>query len=253
MANWKIKFDEHCLQASSKLEEYGDVAQMVEHSLCKREVRESMCRISKTLPRLRQFYFVFADNGKKLTTPYKSKDDIPWNYFSLLTVVNWKIKFDEHCLQASSKLEEYGDVAQMVEHSLCKREVRESMCRNSKTLPRLRQFCFVFADNGKKLTTPYKSKDDIPWNYFSLLTVVNWKIKFDEHCLQASSKLEEYGDVAQMVEHSLCKREVRESMCRNSKTLPRLRQFCFVFADNGKKLTTPYKSKDDIPWNLFKT
>ena len=147
--NWQLVtkrkpiFHELCSEASSKLEEYGDVAQMVERSLCMWEVRGSIPRIWKTILRIRQFWFVFADNGNELTTRYKWKTDISWILF-----------------KASSKVEEYGDVAQMVERSLCMREVRGSMPRISKTFLRIRQFWFVFADNGNELTTRYKWKTD---------------------------------------------------------------------------------------------
>ena len=129
--NWQLVtkrkpiFHELCSEASSKLEEYGDVAQMVERSLSMREVRGSIPRISKTFSRIRQFWFVFADNGNELTTRYKWKTDITWILF-----------------KASSKLEDYGDVAQMVERSLCMQEVRGSMPRISKKFFRIRQFRF---------------------------------------------------------------------------------------------------------------
>ena len=191
---------------------------MVERSLCMREVRESMLRISKTFLRIRQFSIVVADNGKELTTRYKSKTGFSWVLF-----------------KASSKLEEYGDVAQMVERSLCMGEVRRSMTRISKAFLRIRQFWFVFADNGNELTTRYK-----------------WKLIFHELCSEARSKRNHYGDVAQMVERSLCMREVRGSMLRISKTFLRIRQFSFVVADNGKELTTRYKSKTGFSWVWFK-
>ena len=106
---WKTVFHEFCSEANSKLEEYGDVSQMVERSICMREVRGSMPRISETFWRIRQFWFVFADNGKELTTRYK-----------------WKTVFHEFCSEANSKLEENGNVSQMVERSLSMREVRGS-------------------------------------------------------------------------------------------------------------------------------
>ena len=116
VTNGKLIFHELCSEGSSRRNHYGDVAQMVERSLCMREVRGSMPRTSKTFLRIRQFWFVFADNGNKLTTRYK-----------------WKLIFHELCSEASSKLEEYGDVPQMVERSLSMREVRGSMPRISKT------------------------------------------------------------------------------------------------------------------------
>ena len=149
VTNRKPIFHELCSEASSKQNLYGDVAQMVERSLCMREVRGSMTRISKTFLRIRQFWFVFADNGNKLTTRYKWKTDISWVLF-----------------KASWKLEEYGDVAQKVERLLCMREVRGSILRISKTFLRIRQFWFVFADNGKELTTRYKSKTCFSWIVF---------------------------------------------------------------------------------------
>ena len=116
VTNGKLIFHEFCSQATSKLEEYGDVSHMVERSLSMREVRGSMSRIPKTFLRIQQFWFIFADRGNELTTCYKRKTDISWNLF-----------------KASSKLEEYGDVAQMVGRSLSVREVRGSMSRISKT------------------------------------------------------------------------------------------------------------------------
>ena len=116
-------------------------------------------------------------------------------------VTNGKLIFHEFISEASLKLEKYGNVAQMVERSLCMQEVRVSMPRISKTFLRIRQFCFLFAHNEKKLTPRYKWKTDISWILF-----------------KASSKLEVYGDVAQTVERSLSMREVRGSMPRISKT-----------------------------------
>ena len=121
-------------------------------------------------------------------------------------VTNGKLIFDEFLSEASSKLEEDGDVSQMVERSLCMQEVRGSMPRISKTFLRIRQFCFVFADNRNELTTRYK-----------------WKTDISRILFKASSKLQEYGDVAQMVERSLSMREVRGSMPRISKTFLRIR------------------------------
>ena len=191
--NWHLvtngnTFHELCSEASSKLEEYGDVPQMVERSLSMWEVRGSMPRISSAFLRIRQF-FSFADYEEKMTPRYK-----------------WKLIFHELCSEDRSKRNHYGNVAQMVERSLCMREVRGSMLRISKTFLRIRQFWFVFADNGNKLTTRYKWKTDISWVLF-----------------KASLKLEEYGDVAQMVERLLIMREVRGSMPRISKTFLRIR------------------------------
>ena len=121
-------------------------------------------------------------------------------------VTNGKLIFDEFLSEASSKLEEDGDVSQMVERSLCMQEVRGSMPRISKTFLRIRQFCFVFADNRNELTTRYK-----------------WKTDISRILFKASSKLQEYGDVAQMVERSPSMREVRGSMPRISKTFLRIR------------------------------
>ena len=147
--NGKLIFHEFCLEASSKLEKAGDVSQMVERSLCMREVRGSMPRIFKTFLRIQYFWFVFADNGNELTTRYKWKADISWVLF-----------------KASSKLEEYGDVAQVVERSLSKREVRGSMPRISITIFRIRRFRFWFGDNSKELKTRYKWKTDNSWILF---------------------------------------------------------------------------------------
>ena len=149
VTNGKLIFHELCSEASSKRNHYGDVAQKVERSLCMLEVRGSMPRISKTFLRIRNFWFVFADDGNELTTRYKWKTDTSWVLF-----------------KASSNLEEYGDVAQMVERSLSMREVRGSMPRISKTFCRIRQFSFVFADIGKELTTRYKSKTNFSWIVF---------------------------------------------------------------------------------------
>ena len=207
VTNRKPIFHELCSEASSKQNHYGDVAQMVERSLCMREVRGSMTRISKTFLRIRQFWFVFADNGNELTTRYKWKTDISWVLF-----------------KASSELEEYGDVAQMVERSLSMREVRERCPASPKHFWGFDN-CFLFADYEEKLTPRYK-----------------WKLIFHELCSEASSKLEEYGDVAQMVERSLSMWEVRGSMPRISKSFLRIRQI-FLFADYGEKLTPRYKWK----------
>ena len=121
-------------------------------------------------------------------------------------VTNRKPIFHELCWEASSKRNHYGDVAQMVERSLSMREVRGSMSRMPKTFLRIRQFCFVFADNRNEMTTRYK-----------------WKTDISRILFKASSKLQEYGDVAQMVERSLSMREVRGSMPRISKTFLRIR------------------------------
>ena len=151
-------------------------------------------------------------------------------------VTNRKPTFHELCSEASSKQNHYGDVAQMVERSLCMREVRGSMLRISKTFLRIRQFSFVVADNGKELTIRYKSKTGFSWVLF-----------------KASSKLEEYGDVAQMVELSLSKREVRGAMPGISETFLPIQKFSFVVADNGKELTTRYKSKTGFSWIVFRS
>ena len=81
LTNRKLIYHGFCSEASSKLKGYGDVAQMVERSLRMWEVRGSMPRISKRFSRLRQFYFVLADNRKELTTQYKSKADKSWSLF----------------------------------------------------------------------------------------------------------------------------------------------------------------------------
>ena len=97
-------------------------------------------------------------------------------------VTNRKPIFHELCWEASSKRNHYGNVAQRVERTLSMREVRGSMPRISKTYFRIRRFCFLFGAIGKELTTRYK-----------------WKTVFHEFCSEANSKLEEYGDVSQMV------------------------------------------------------
>ena len=107
-------------------------------------------------------------------------------------VTNGKLIFHELCSEASSKGNHYEDVAQMVERSLCMREVRGSMPRITKKFFKIRLFCFFIGENGKELTTRYK-----------------WKKIFHEFCSEASSELEEDRDVSQMVERSLCMQEVR--------------------------------------------
>ena len=106
VTNRKPIFHELCSEASSKGNHYEDVAQMVERSFCMREVRGSMPRITKTFFKDSTIPFFFiGEKGKELTTRYK-----------------WKKIFHEFCSEASSKLEEDGDVSQMVERSLCMRE-----------------------------------------------------------------------------------------------------------------------------------
>ena len=145
----KLILHEFCSQATSKLEEYGDVSQMVERSLSMREVRGSMTRIPKTFLRIRQFWFFLLMMGRN------------WQL-----VTNRKPIFHELCWEASSKRNHCGDAAQMVERSLSMREVRGSMRRISKTFFRIRQFCFLFGDIGNELTTRYKAKTDFSWIVF---------------------------------------------------------------------------------------
>ena len=183
LTNRRLIYHEFCSEATSKLEEDGKVAEMAERSLCMREVRGSVPRISKTYLRLRQFYVVFADNGKELTSRYKSKADI-----------------HGFCSEDSSKLEGYGDVAQMVERLLSMREVRGSMPRISKT--------FWGFDNSICCLL-------ITGRNWQLLT--NRKLIYHGFCSETSSKLEGYGDVAQTVERLLRMREVRGSIPRISK------------------------------------
>ena len=142
---------------------------MVERSLCMREVRGSMPRISKNFWGFDNSIWCLLIMGRN------------WQL-----VTNRKLIYHGFCSEASSKLKGYGDVAQMVERSIRMREVRGSMPRISKTFSRLRKFYFVLGDKRKELTTRYKSKADL-----SLI------------CSEASSKLEEYGNVAEMVERSL--------------------------------------------------
>ena len=91
VTNRQLIFHEFCSEASSKIEAYGNVAKMVQRSLCMRGVRGSTPRISKTFLRLRQFYLVLADNGKDVATRYKSKADLSW---ILLTsyLKAWKVR-----------------------------------------------------------------------------------------------------------------------------------------------------------------
>ena len=148
ITNRKPIFHELCSKASSKQNHYGGVAQMVERSLCMREVWGSMTRISKTFLRIRQFWFVFADNGNELTTRYK-----------------WKTDISRVLFKASSKLEEYGDVAQMVERSLSMREVRGALPRIAKTFLRIRQLffiCWLWGENDTSL----QMETDISWIVF---------------------------------------------------------------------------------------
>ena len=82
VTNRKLIYQWFCSEASSKLEEHGDVAQLVELSLRMRGIRGSTPRISKSFLRLRQLYFVLADKRKELTTRYKSKADLSWTLFT---------------------------------------------------------------------------------------------------------------------------------------------------------------------------
>ena len=149
-------------------------------------------------------------------------------------VTNRKLIYHGFCSEDSSKLEGYGDVAQMVERLLSMREVRGSVPRISKTFWGFNNSMWCLLIMGRN------------WQL-----VTNRKLIDHEFCSEASSKLDEYGNVAEMAERSHCMREVHGSVPRISKTL-RLRQFYLVFADNGKELTTRYKSKADISWILFR-
>ena len=171
-------------KASPKLEEDGDVSQMVERSLCMREVRGSMPRISKT-------FWGFDNSIWCLLIMGRS-----WQL-----VRNRKLIYHGFCPEASSKLEEYGNVAEMIERSLCMREVRGSM-------PRISIHFWGFDNSILFWLTKGKN-----WQL-----VTNRQLIFHEFRSEASSKLEEYWNVAEMVERSLCMREVRGSMPRISKT-----------------------------------
>ena len=144
-----------------------------------------MPRISKTFSRLRKFCFFFwLTIGKN------------W-----LLVTNRKLIYHEFCSEASSKFEEYGNVAEMAERSLCMREVRGSVPRISQTFWGFDNSIWCLLIMGRN------------WQL-----VTNRKLIYHGFCSEASSKLEGYGDVAQMVERLLRMWEVRGSMHRISKT-----------------------------------
>ena len=145
LKNRKLIYHEFCSEASSKLEEYENVAEMAERSLCMREVRGSVPRISKTFWGFNNSMWCLLIMGRN------------WQL-----VTNRKLIYHEFCSEASSKLDEYGNVAEMAE-----------MARGTwidaphlQNFLRLRQFYVVFADNAKELTTRYKSKADISWILF---------------------------------------------------------------------------------------
>ena len=192
---------------------------MVERSLCMREVRGSMPRISKIFWGFDNSIWCLLILGRN------------WQL-----VTNRQLIFHEFCSEASSKLEEYGNVAEMVQRSLCMREVRASMPRISK---------------------PFWGFDNSIWCLLIMgrnwQLVTNRKLIYHGFCSEVSSKLKGYGDVAQMVERPLRMREVRGSMPRISKTFSRLRQFYSVLADNRKKLTTRYKSKAELSLISFRS
>ena len=114
--NRKLIYHGFCSEVSSKLEGYGDVAQRVECLLCLREVRGSVPRISKTFWSFDNSIWCLLIMGRN------------WQ-----PLTNRKLIYHEFCSEASSQLEEYGNVAEMAERSLCMREVRGSMPRISKT------------------------------------------------------------------------------------------------------------------------
>ena len=217
VTNRKLMYHEFCSEASSKLEEYGNVAEMAERSLCMREVRGSVPRISKIFWGFDNSIWCLLIMGRN------------WQL-----VTNRKLIYHGFCSEDSSKLEGNGDVAQMVERLLCMREVRGSVPRISKTFWGFNNSMWCLLIMGRN------------WQL-----VTNRKLIDHEFCSEASSKVDEYGNVAEMAERSHCMREVRGSVPRISKTL-RLRQFYLVFPDNGKELTTRYKSKADISWILFR-
>ena len=273
-------------EASSKLEKYGNVAEMVERSLCMREVRGSMPRISKTFSGFENSIWCLLIMGRN------------WQL-----VTNRKLIYHGFCSEASSKLEEHGDVAQLVELSLRMRGVQGLKPRIARLFLRLRQFYFVLTDKRKELTTRYKSKPDLSsilftsyleaWRargrssngralashargtgidaphlqtflrfrqfYFVLADngknwqlVTNRKLIIHEFFSEASSKLEEYGNVAEMVERSLCMREVRGSMPRISKTFSGFDNsiWCLLIMGRNWQLGTNRKL---ISWILFRS
>ena len=184
VTNRKLIYHGFCSEASSKLEGYGDVAQMVERLLGMWEVRGSMHRISKHFWGFDNSILFWLTKGKN------------WQL-----VTNRKLIYHGFCSEASSKFEEYGNVAKMAERSLCMREVRESVPRISQTFWGFDNSIWCLLIMGRN------------WQL-----VTNRKLIYHGFCSEASSKFEEYGNVAQMAERSLCMREVRGLVPRMSKT-----------------------------------
>ena len=135
-----------------------------------------------TFLRLRQFYFVLADKRKELTIGYKSKADLSWILFTSYLEA-WRAR----------------DVAQLVELSLRMRGVGDRCPASPKHIWGFENSTLFWVTKGKN------------WQL-----VTNRQLIFHEFCSEASSKLEEYGNVAEMAERSLCMREVRGSMPRLS-------------------------------------
>ena len=95
---------------------------MVERPLIKPEVRGAVSRISKVKD------IEYLNNFLQKTTEYWNLiQKIPSQEIYNLLFADWNKSFPD------SAVLNYGDVAQMVERSLCMQEVRGSMPRSSKT------------------------------------------------------------------------------------------------------------------------
>ena len=184
VTNRKLIYHGFCSEDSSNLEEYGNVAEMAERSLCMREVRGSVPRISKTFWGFDNSMWCLLIMGRN------------WQL-----VTNRKLIYHGFCSQGTSKLKGYRDVAQMVERSLRMREVGDRCPASPKHFRGFDKFILFWLTIGKD------------W-----LLVTNRKLIYHEFCSEVSSKLEEYGNVAEMAERSLCMGEVRGSVPRISKT-----------------------------------
>ena len=143
-----------------------------------------MPRISKTFLRLRQFYFVLADKRKELTTRYKSKADLSWSLFTNYLEA-WRAR---GCSSIGRALAPHARGTEI----------------DAAHLPK-----YFWGFDNSILFWLTKGKN---WQL-----VTNRKLIYHEFCSEASSKLGDYGNVAEMVERSLCMREVRGSMPRISK------------------------------------
>ena len=173
VTNRQLIYHGFCSQGTSKLKGYRDVAQMVERSLRMREVGDRCPASPKHFWGFDKSILFWLTIGKD------------W-----LLVTNRKLIYHEFCSEASSKLEEYGNVAEMAE-MLCMGEVRGSMPRISKTFWGFdnSMWCLLIMGRNWQLVT-------------------NRKLIYHGFCSEASSTLGGYGDVAQTVERSLRMREV---------------------------------------------